>query len=662
VLIEIANAERIAAGVLADVWRPPPPVDYARWSRENVVFTTRDSEYPGPFNFDLFPYLREIFAALSPDDPCRVVTVVGSAQIGKTVVGNVFACASLDMDPCDVLVTHPTHDNAVRWSKTKLGPFIAATPTLRRVFVQRSRDALDSLLYKERKDGRGAILISGANSPSSLSQISMRRQVQDDLSKWETNVAGDPEVQADSRSRGFEFAKILKLSTPLVMPGCRITKSFEAGSQEYPYVPCPHCGHMQVLEWENMLAATDEKSPETAHFTCNQCNEKIEQHHRAEILRSLEWRPHNERARREHRSFYIWSAYTCLQSWERIYREWLRARGDTDSEKTFLNDTCGKAFRAASEAPPWEGLRDRAQGSHYPICTVPGGALLLFAGIDCQIDRVECQVVGFGREFRRYVIDYRILPGHITEERCQELLDAFLAQKYKTETGGEMGLSLTAIDGGAWTEDVWDWARRHPKDRVIMVRGANQDTAPRLARVRRERNEKTGKLLRYSSRFYNFNSSVIKMALYRDLAKDDPLSRGAVLFPRGLDDEYFRQLTSERRQPEKRHGFIVYRWVKDDSQRNEALDTWCQAEAAATKFGVRSMPDEMWAKYERAAEAPSEIDAEPVPGLGAAQTAQAEQSVSASKPPIEAGAAQPVKSASRKRKRSGFVSGWRTGI
>ena len=47
--------------------------------------------------------------------------------------------------------------------------------------------------------------------------------VEDDLSKWEPNAAGDPETQADNRARAIEFAKILKISTPLVLPGCKIT-------------------------------------------------------------------------------------------------------------------------------------------------------------------------------------------------------------------------------------------------------------------------------------------------------------------------------------------------------------------------------------------------------------------------------------------------------
>jgi phage terminase large subunit GpA-like protein len=80
-----------------------------------------------------------------------------------------------------------------------------------------------------------------------------------------------------------------------------------------------------------------------------------------------------------------------------------------------------------------------------------------------------------------------------------------------------------------------------------MARGLGSDTAPLLARVKKERNQRTGKLLKYAKRFYNFGTSVLKMALYRNLAKDDPLAQGFVAFPRRLDDEYFRQLTAERR-------------------------------------------------------------------------------------------------------------------
>jgi len=602
--IQLANAERLALEAQARAWEPPPPVDYLRWAEENIIFTARESPFPGPFNVSLFPHLPEILRALSPDDPCRVVTVEGSAQVGKTVIADIFVGGSMAMDPCDFLVVHPTDDNAGRWSKLKLSPMLKGTAVLAGIFPEKSRDGANSVLLKEHRDGLGAILISGANSPSSLSQVSMRRQVQDDLSKWEMNPAGDPEAQAESRSRAHEFAKIFKSSTPLVLPGCRITKSFEAGSQEYPYVPCPHCQHMQVLEWENMLAALDPEKPEDAHFTCQACGATIEENNRRDILSKLEWRAHNPAAKREHRSFWIWSAYSFLQSFERIAREWLKAKGDPAAEQTFLNDTAGKAFKAASEAPPWEKIRDRAGQSAYVRGNLPAGALIVTIGIDCQHDRIEWQSVAWGREHRRFVVDYGVIPGHISDKICQERLGGLLKQTWPNASGRKIGVDLAAIDGNAWTEDVWDFARKHPSSLLIMVRGLGADSAPLLARVRKERNEKTGKLLKYAKRFFNFGTSVLKMALYRNLAKEDALAQGHIAFPSGLDDEYYRQLTAERRTPEKRHGFIVYRWTKDESQANEALDTMLQAEAAAIKYGIRGLPDAIWAKIEAERETP----------------------------------------------------------
>jgi phage terminase large subunit GpA-like protein len=432
----------------------------------------------------------------------------------------------------------------------------------------------------------------------------MRRQVQDDLSKWEMNSAGDPEQQADNRSRAHEFAKVLKLGTPLVLPGCRITRSFEAGSQEHPYVPCPHCDHMQVLEWPNMLAGLDADKPDEAHFACVDCGGVIEEHHRPAMLARLEWRAHNPSAARTHRSFWIWSAYSYLQSWARIAQEWFKAKGDSAAEQTFLNDTAGIAYKAQGEAPPWEGLRDRAANSDYAKGEVPAGALVLTLGIDCQSDRVEWQLVGWGREFRRWVIDYGVVRGHIAEADCRENLDALLAQTWRNSACRRLGVDLTGIDGNAWTEDVWAWAKRHPRSKLMMVRGRGEDSAPRLARVKKERNDRTGKLLKWAGRFYNFGASVMKMALYRDLAKEDPIKPGFVGLPRGLDDEFFRGLTAERRTPEKRHGFTVWRWTKDPQQANEPLDTMNQAEAAATKWGVRGLPDAIWSRLETERETP----------------------------------------------------------
>lgn len=597
--IEVTNADWLLLDVVAAAVEPAPPVDYLAWAETNIVFSERESPFPGPYNRDLFPYFDEILRALSPEDPCRIVTVSKSAQLGGTVLANIFTGGSMDMAPGDFLYVHPTEENARRWSKMKLSPMLKGTSALRNIFPMKPRDGLDSVLYKERRDGRGAIQISGANSPASLSQVSMTRQVQDDLAKWEMNAAGDPESQADSRSQSREFAKILKVSTPMVMPGCRISANYESGSREKPYVPCPHCGHMQVLDWENMLANLDEDRPEKACFVCEgpECGGVIEEHHRKEMLAGLEWRADDPKAKRVHRSFWIWSAYSVLQSWERIARSWISAKGDPAKEQTFMNDVVGLPFRVLGDAPSWEKLRDRGQASDHARGTVPAGFPKITMGIDCQGDRVEFQFVAWGPDKRRAVVDFDVIQGHISDEACQKKLTAQVNRTFRNVYGREVPVERAAIDGNAYTEDVWEWARKHPASKVIMVRGVGQETAPLFVRVKRE-TDRRGKKKPWSRRFYNFATSVLKMALYRNFRKEDPQERGHVLLPSGLDDEFYRQITAESRKGTKnRSGFMVYKWVKDPNQANEGLDTHLQAEAASIHAGIRTATEGQWDEW-----------------------------------------------------------------
>ena len=235
-MTSLANPERLAHEAIAAALRPNPPIDYLDFAERHVVF---DDPIPGPFDRNKFPYFAEILRALSPSDPCRYVTVISSAQIGKTTIGNIFTLGSLTMGRGTVMYCHPTDDNARRWSRMKLSPMMRATPIVAEQFPQRARDGADNVLFKDRKDGLARLLITGANRPASLSQVTAEFLVEDDLSKWEPNAAGDPETQADNRARAIEFAKILKISTPLVLPGCKITRNFELGSMEMPLRAVP---------------------------------------------------------------------------------------------------------------------------------------------------------------------------------------------------------------------------------------------------------------------------------------------------------------------------------------------------------------------------------------------------------------------------------------
>lgn len=594
-----ANVDFLVANALAEALPTPPPVDYERWAVNNISFSDRESQFTGPYNPNRFKPFTEIYKALSPFDPCRIVTLSKGAQIGGTVIATVFCLGSLDLDPGDFLYVHPTEENARRWSRLKLAPMLRGSPRLREIFPEKAKDGADSVMFKEREDHRGSILISGANSAASLSQVSMRRQVQDDLAKWVPNSAGDPEGQADSRSSAFDFAKVLKISTPLVMPGCRITNSFEAGSQENYHVPCPHCGHEQTLEIEGFLSGIDEVHPERSGIPCIECGALIQEHHRDEIVRKGRWIARFPDRVGHHRSFSFWAAYSPLKSFELIARAWLSARGEPDAEKTFYNDVAGRAYHVKGEAPPWEELRNRAENHGYERGTIPHAGLVVTVGVDVNGDWLNWHAVAWTRDHRRFVIDYGRINGAITEAETWKSLDAVLASNWKHASGKMVPCDLMAIDGNAWTEDVWSWAKRHSFNKAIMVRGMDGDNIPLIAKVKREHNRRTGKVVKYGHRFYNVAVSILKWSLYRNLIRTDALAAGFIGFPKGLGDTYFKELTAERRIEKRlKGGMTSFGWELMDGDRNEALDTMVQAEAAAIKYGVRDLPPAVWDRLE----------------------------------------------------------------
>ncbi|MEX0758387.1 MAG: terminase gpA endonuclease subunit, partial [Tistlia sp.] len=426
-----------------------------------------------PYDPGRHPWERFILEALSPDDPCREVTEKKSAQIGGTIVALIFTVGSQDLDPGPFLYTHPTANNAVRWSRTKFTAFLDhARPGL---LATRSRDGAASATLKARSDGRGFVAIAGANSAATLSEISVSKQVQDDLAKWpDDNEAGDPEGQANSRSGAFRFAKILKVGTPGIWPGCRVTRSYLAGTQEQLHLACPHCGHEHPLEWANLEPYIDPADPDSAHFVCPDCGGAIEHRHLAGMLAKVG--PHSMVARNpkaRQRSFYVWAAYAPSTTWAEIARKWLAAKGEPLSERVFFNDVLGLAYEVSGEAPDYSRIQERADDveTGYQPGLVPMGGLLLVLAIDVQGDRVEVHVKAFGRDGRRWTVEYKIVPGFIAEERVRAELDSLLASRWRCQADGQLGVDLLAIDGNAYTEDVWAWVKGKPRSKVEIVVG-----------------------------------------------------------------------------------------------------------------------------------------------------------------------------------------------
>ncbi len=627
----LTPAARVLARAAAAVMTPPPPPDISRWCEDNIVFDER-SPLPGPYRSDRFPFLREIHEVLSPEHPCREVTIAKSAQTGGTVsLVQPTLGAWHEYGPVDSLVVHPTTSSATEWVNNKWLPMRRQAQSLRRIFGDGRGNNTDNTFNQETLTRNGSLKVASAGSPDDLAGTSRRLVIGDDLSKFEMNDKGDPEAMMRSRASAFEDAKMVWVSTPLIKGTCRITRNFQRSDQRHYHVPCPHCGNFAPLTWENFRKSIDPERLHAAHFTCESCGCVIDHSFKMQILRAGKWIAANPKG--DHPGFHFWRAMAPQRDWASIAVDYaqtmgwtrltvsaetesgLQAQVEAATEQTFYNDVLGLPYEQASRGPDWTALRDRAENvdpsmiTILPRGTLPATGFILGAGVDCQQDRIEVQIVAFGRNYKRWTIDYIVIPHHIGDDAGRAALDALLATYWRTQNGLRVQLDMMAIDVGTYTEDVWAFGKRHPWSRVILVKGASSQNGPVLAPMRFERRS-DGQAKRQQKRAFMLNVSQLKADFCHWLAKDDPLERGFCQFAAGLGDEYYRQITAEVRVLKRtRGGTVTSQWdLVEPTRRNEGLDTALYAEAAARRRGWTSLTDEQWdALTDERGSAPPEV-------------------------------------------------------
>jgi terminase, large subunit len=551
-----------------------------------------------PGRFEAFAYQRGWLDAIT-DPNVRQVTVQKSARVGYTRCLDHAVGYFIHQDPSPVLFVMPRIEDCEDFSRSEILPMLTDTPVLAELVGDiKTRDANQRILKRQFRNGASVAFV-GANSPAGFRRISARVVLFDEVDGFplEAGFEGDQIALGIKRTETFWNRKIVVGSTPTLKFQSRIEKAFADSDQRYFRVACPGCGHYQVLRWENLRWDKTNAGvhlPKTAHFVCERNGCVIEERHKPAMIASGRWVA--EKPFTGHAGFHLWTAYSLFPnaSWQNIATEFLAAHKDPILLRTFTNTTLGEVFEESSSGRPPEELARRAAQSGYKRGTVPEGALLLFLGIDCQVDRCEWVLLSYGRNYRRFFIDIGTVGGHISELDTQHQIDQLMNRKWPNLFRRRLGISLTAIDANYETDTVLAFAKKYSASKLISIRGRPGDAVPRLARVARERDEKRGVPLHFSGRFYNLGVDQFKAMLYRDLGKDDAAGLGYVNFPNDLPDRFYQELVSENRVAIKRMGQTVFRWVKPERAANECLDCTIYASAAALKYGVHRFSDEYW--------------------------------------------------------------------
>jgi phage terminase large subunit GpA-like protein len=592
------------------VLKPPPDLTISDWADQNRRLSSEASAEPGQWRTSRAEYQRGIMDAIS-DASVETVVVMSSAQTGKTETQLCCVGYHIDQDPAPIMVVMPTERDAETWSKDRFSPMARDTPCLQdKIANPKSRDGNNKILHKRFPGGH--LTIVGANAPSGLASRPIRLLLCDEVDRYpfSAGAEGDPVNLAKKRTVTFWNRKIVLVSTPTNKGASRIEAAFEESDQRRFWVPCPECGHEQILTWGQVKWDKEDNcshKPETARYHCAECDAAWTDETRWSAISKGRWiaeAPFNGTA-----GFHLNEIYSPWVRLEAMAKAFLSARaGGDETMKTFVNTSLGETWMESGEAPDWQRLQGLKQD--WPTGTVPKAGLFLTAGADVQKDRIELDVWAWGRGLQSWLIDHIVIEGGPGDPACWQRLSTLLGRTWRHASGTDMTIAKLAIDTGYETSAVYGWARQVGFGQVAPVKGlegfnrASPVTGPTFVDA-----TIGGKRLRRGARLWSVATSTFKAETYRFLRQDRPtpeeitngasIPPGTVHLPNWADSEWLKQLTAEQLVTVKnKRGFAKLEWQKL-RERNEALDCRVYARAAAWIAGADRWSDARWQELER---------------------------------------------------------------
>jgi phage terminase large subunit GpA-like protein len=537
------------------------------------------------------------------DDGIEEIVFMASSQVGKSEVLNNALGRVIHLDPGPAMLVQPRIEDAENYSKGRIAPMIRDCPVLAsRIGPIKSRDSGNSILIKNFPGGR--LRISGANAPASLASDSVRYLFMDEVDRFplSSGTEGDPYMLARKRTVTFrKRKKVASFSSPTEEATSRILKLYRQSDQREYFMPCPHCEKMITFQWKQASRGDrhgfvwEEGKPETVVYICPECDATIDESHKRKMLASGKWiaqAPFKGIA-----GFRIWEAYSPWVEWRQIAEAFLKVKDYPESLKVWVNTSLGECWvQKDGDIPDWKRIYDRRE--KYEFNSVPDGVQFLTAGVDVQADRLEVEVVGWGRDLESWSICYRVLTGDTSKNEVWDELKKIASEQWMKSGGTPLAIKLMGVDSGFNTQRVYNWVRKFPINRVIATKGSSRLDAMYAPPKPVDVGTASGKRKRRGLKVWHIGVDVIKSELMGFLRAELPGDDGK--YPPGFmhfpqyGEDHFKQLMSEHiEQKRDSKGFGHWEWVKHN-ERNEQLDCRVIAHACAAILGIYQMKEKDW--------------------------------------------------------------------
>ena len=569
-------------------YRPPEDIKVSQWAERYRVLSRESSAEAGPWRNSRTPYMVEPMDAFN-DPRVREIAVVAMSQTGKSelelnIIGDI-----IHQDPASILYVQPSLDDAKKFSRLRVAPMIRDCPVLRqRVSEVKSRDSGNTILQKSFPGGM--LTIVGSQSPSALASTPVRYVIGDEIDRWALSAGseGDPWELAAARTTTFYNSKRVAVSTPTTKGNSRIEKLFNAGTQERWCSLCPDCGEWHEVTFNDIKFDFDTIKDgrrisyklKSVYWCCPSCGcIHTEKEMRAQPAKWIAFNP--DAITRGRRSFWVNAFFSPWRSWDEICIKFLEVRKDPQLLKVFYNTVLGQLWEERGDLDDEDTFMARREDygtrdDGTPV-ELPEGVLVLTCGVDTQDDRLEYEVVGWGRFLESWGVKKGIIYGDPNEDAVWLRLDDVINHVYKFANGRGLRISRTFVDsGGHKTQAVYKQCCARTGRQVFAIKGSNIHDAPLT--------KPPGK-----ANIVVNGVAVAKTWLYTigvNAAKAD-LLKGALLvmkpgpkychFPRnpdaGYDYNYFVGLLSETLETKMERGRKVTVWkVLPGHERNEPLD------------------------------------------------------------------------------------------
>lgn len=575
-----ASAHEVVYGVLEKSLKPRKPLSVSEWSDAHRILSSKGSAMAGKWRTDRNPPMREPMDCMSARSTVHDAVLMWPVQFGKSEIAINAVGYSIDHAPCPVMVCLPGEVSMNKWIAQKLNPMIEETQVVHDAMTSTAtRDGSNRREFKDFKGGQ--LYLEHAGSPARLKSSTVKVLIVDEYDEFAANFPSgdDPADMLDDRTSAFPSTyKRLYISSPQLKGISRTEAKWEKSDKRRYHVPCPHCGHLQHLEWPNLKFDNINTQIVNVRYVCIDCGCEIAEHHKTEMIKHGRWIAENPSAKI--RGYHINCLYYQIglgPRWATLAEMWIDAQNDPAKLKTFVNSRL---------AEPWEdqttrklrnnAIADRAEP--YSLRTIPAGGITLTAGVDTQDNRLAVQIVAWGHGMAFWVIDYVELPGDPADDVVWTSLTELLNRPIQHELGVLLRVEAAAVDmGGHRTDAVKAFVRSRRIRRPMAIFGATASTAPVLGKGKAHDVNWKGQLDKRGVIAYQVGTVNAKHWLYGRMGVDaeKEASERHTHFSDELPLDYFSGVVSETYNPR------TNRFEKKRGARNEPLDTLGYSYAAA---------------------------------------------------------------------------------